>query len=239
MIQRLRQLRWRGFVILLAVATMVSGLLILVVLTDEILEKEPHGLENRLMLALREPQDLHQLRGPAWLEPASVNLTALGSVSVLTLLMVLTTGYLLVIRKFPAATLLVGAALGGTILSYALKFLVGRDRPQIVPHLAEISDPSYPSGHSMLATVIYLTLAVIVAQTVESRRAKIYLVVAALFLAFVVGATRVMIGVHYPTDVLAGWAAGTVWALFCWLLAEWLRNRGVFRPGMKDGQGLP
>lgn len=230
MIQRLGQLRWRGFVILLAVATMVTGLLTLIVLTEEVLEKEPHGLDNRILLALREPQDLHRLVGPSWLEHASVNLTALGSVSVLTLLTVLVFGYLVVTRKFQAATLLVCAAIGGTALSYTLKFLVSRDRPQVVPHLTEISDFSYPSGHSMLSTVIFLTLAVILAQTVESRRAKIYLIVAALFLAFVVGVTRVLIGVHYPTDVMAGWAAGTVWALFCWLLAEWLRNRGIWKP---------
>lgn len=224
-LQRLRQLRWRGFTLLLSWATVAGGLWIFLVLTEEVLGKDTHEVEKRIMLALRNPDDLHRLIGPSWLEHAAVNLTALGSVSVLTLLVVLVAGYFLVTRQFVSAALLAIASLGGTIISHVLKQLVARDRPDVVPHLARIHDPSFPSGHSLLSTVIFLTIAVILAHSVPDRRAKVYLVFSALLLAFIVGLTRILIGVHYPSDVLAGWTIGAVWAVLCWLATDYWRAR--------------
>jgi undecaprenyl-diphosphatase len=87
--------------------------------------------------------------------------------------------------------------------------------------------------HSMMSSVVYLTLAVLLARTMKRRRVKIYLVSAALFLSFLVGLSRVYLGVHYPTDVVAGWAGGTAWALLCWLTAYWLEKRGEVEPERK------
>src|SRR5262249_59518985 len=106
------------------------------------------------------------------------------------------------------------------------------DRPDVAPHLVAVTSPSFPSGHSMLAAVIYLTLGALLARFATRVRTKIFLITAAMALTFVIGASRVYLGVHYPSDVLAGWCAGLGWALFCWLLARQLQARGaVEQPG--------
>ena len=227
--QRIRQFGWREFVLLLTFGTLCGGLWIFVALTDEILEKEPHRLDNQVLLALRQADNPALPIGPKWVKPAALDITALGSAPVLTLIVALVCGYLVLERKFAAALLILFATSSGAFISNTLKELVNRERPDIVPHLAEFSRMSFPSGHSMLASVVYLTLAVLLCQTVESRHSKVYLISSALFLAFLVGLSRVVIGVHFPSDVLAGWTAGTVWALACWLVAARLKRKGMLK----------
>lgn len=226
---KLRQFGWREFVLLITALALSSGLWIFIALTDEVKEKEPHRFDNQILLSLRQPGDLSQPIGPAWVRPVALDITALGSAAVLALIVVLVCGYLALERKFAAAALILFATVTGAALSNTLKYAINRDRPSVVPHLAEFSRMSFPSGHSMLSAVVYLTLAVLLAQTIENRSSKIYLISAALFLAFLVGLTRLILGVHYPTDVLAGWTAGTVWALLCWLAAGRLKMLGLFR----------
>jgi undecaprenyl-diphosphatase len=220
---------WREFVLLVSVGALTACLWSFVAITEEMHEQEHHETENALMLALRDPADLHRPIGPSWVTSASLDVTALGGASVLTILTILVLGFLVLQRRFGAAGLLFGATVGGTLLSQGLKHLINRDRPNAVPHLAEISNSSYPSGHSMLSAIVYLTLAAVLAQTIENRRGKIYIVVAALALAFLVGVSRVIIGVHYPSDVLAGWTAGIGWAALCWLVGHWFQSRGMLR----------
>ena len=78
----------------------------------------------------------------------------------------------------------------------------------------------------MMSTVTYLTLAVLLARIHRNRRTKIYLISVAILLCLAIGISRVYLGVHWPTDVLAGWTAGGVWALLCWQIARWLQRRG-------------
>jgi len=119
------------------------------------------------------------------------------------------------------------AAGGGGVLSTVMKQLFGRDRPDIVSPLVAVTSPSFPSGHSMLAAIMYLTLGALLARFSARRRTKVYLIAVALFATLVVGASRVYLGVHYPSDVLAGWCAGLVWSLICWLVARYLQHRGT------------
>jgi len=138
------------------------------------------------------------------------------------------------IERWYASTLLLLVAVGGgMLLTNVLKGYFDRDRPSVVPHLADTLFKSYPSGHSMMSSVVYLTLAVLLARAMERRRVKVYCVTVALLLSLIVGASRVYLGVHYPTDVIAGWAGGIAWALLCWLAAYWLEKRGKVEPQRK------
>ena len=124
------------------------------------------------------------------------------------------------------------AATGGGLLSVALKQIFARSRPDVVPHLVTVEGLSFPSGHSMAAAVIYLTLGALMARFAARRRIRVYVIAISLGLTGFIGITRVCLGVHYPTDVLAGWAAGLGWALICWIVARYLQYRGaVESPG--------
>jgi undecaprenyl-diphosphatase len=220
----------REFVLLLAVAVICGSILIFVGVTDVVREGELHQTEIRWMRDLRSAEDPSHPIGPLWLERWSRDITALGSEAVLTLVILLVVGYLLIERSYASAVLLIASAGGGTLLTTSLKGFFDRDRPSIVPHLTDAFFKSYPSGHSMMSSVVYLTVAVLLARTMQRRRSKVYCVSAALFLSFLVGFSRIYLGVHYPTDVLAGWAAGIAWALLCWLTAYWLEKHGKVEP---------
>ena len=196
----------------------------------ELAEDAPAGeylpRESRIMRAMRQPNDPSLPIGPMWTLEAARDLTALGGAMVLTLMTLLVIGYLLLRRTYAAAALVAGAALGGYLLSNTLKVFFQRPRPTVVPHLAPVVSASFPSGHSMLSSIVYLTLGALLARTVAQRREKIYFIATSLLLTFLIGLSRVYLGVHYPTDVLAGWSAGIAWALFCWTVAYWLQQRG-------------
>jgi undecaprenyl-diphosphatase len=184
-------------------------------------------LDDAILLSLRKRDDPSAPLGPPWLEEVGRDLTALGGVAGLCLLTGAVAGYLLLCRKYGALALLLAATLGGLLLSTLLKDLFDRPRPEVVSHLSPAYTTSFPSGHSMLAAVVYLTLGALLARLAERRRLKVYFVGVALLLTFLVGASRVYMGVHYPTDVLAGWSAGVAWALLCGLAARWLQRRGM------------
>ena len=233
LLELLRSAGWREFVLLLAVAAVCGGILTFAGVTDLVREDELHEAEIRLMRDLRSAEDPSRPIGPPWLERWSREITSLGSGAVLSLMTSLVVGYLLIERWYASAVLVLVSVGGGTLLTAGLKGYFERDRPNAVPHLTDALFKSYPSGHSMMSSVVYLTLAVLLARTMKRRRVKIYFVSAALFLSFLVGLSRVYLGVHYPTDVVAGWAGGTAWALLCWLTAYWLEKRGEVEPERK------
>jgi undecaprenyl-diphosphatase len=123
--------------------------------------------------------------------------------------------------------LVLAASAGGLIISSLLKHEFERRRPSVVPHLATVYTSSFPSGHSMMASAVYLTLGALLTRIVPERSAKVYFIAVAILVAILVGLSRVYLGVHYPTDVLAGWTAGSVWALVCWQVARYLQQRGT------------
>jgi len=212
---------------------LVAALVILLALfgffkiSEELGEGELAHLDESLLHALRVPGQPDRPIGPPWLIEAAQDITALGGRTMLVAVTLFAIGYLALERKYGAMWLVAVATAGGGVLSTGMKELFDRERPDLVPHLVSVSSPSFPSGHSLLAAVLYLTLGALLARFAVGRRTKVYVLTVALFATFMIGSSRVYLGVHYPSDVLAGWCAGLGWALSCWLVARYLQARGT------------
>ncbi len=205
-------------------------------LADEVLEGETHAADEAILLALRNPQDVSDPLGPLWLEEMIRDFSALGGVGVLTLLTLAVSGYLIVMGKRRAALAVLVAVGGGILLSTLAKAGFDRPRPDLVPHGSHVSTASFPSGHSMMAAVVYLTLAAMLVRIQPNWRGKGYILASAVIVVVLVGGSRVYLGVHWPTDVLAGWAAGACWAIGCWLVTLRLQRTGVVESEGEAGQ---
>jgi undecaprenyl-diphosphatase len=215
---------------LLVLILIAGGVWTFVEIAEEVTEGETRQIDEAVLLALRNPQDRSDPLGPEWVEEMQRDFTALGGIPVLLLLTLAVSVFLVLDGKRHAA-LLVLASVGGALLwSFLLKEGFSRPRPDLVPHGAHVYTASFPSAHSMMATATYLTLGVLLARVQARRRLKIFLLGFAALLTLIVGGSRIYLGVHWPTDVLAGWAAGGVWALLCWLAARWLQRRGKVEP---------
>lgn len=201
-----------------------------VVLADEVHEGDTQSFDERILKALRRPDDPGKPIGPEWLHDAAVDITALGGTTVITLMIGAIAGFLLLRRRHHAMWLVLTATAGGALLNTALKLMFSRDRPSIVPQLDIVRTHSFPSGHSMLSAVVYLTLGALLIRMVDRLRLKAYILGVAMLAALLIGLSRVYLGVHYPTDVLAGWTLGLAWALLCWIVARYLQKRGAVEP---------
>ena len=220
---------WLGqheLLVLLAVLVVVAGIWGFIVLADAVSEGRTQCFDESVLRALRRPDDPAIPIGPRWMEGVGRDLTAMGDVSVLLLTTLAVTGFFLLDGKFAAMGFMLAAVTGGLTVSSLLKAGFERPRPDVVPHLSQVYTSSFPSGHSMMSAVVYLTLGTMLARMVTERRLKFYFLGVALVLTALVGISRVYMGVHYPTDVLAGWTAGLVWATLCWLAARKLQRRG-------------
>lgn len=219
--------KWRPELLLLVVISLIgAGLWAFAELADEVMEGDAHLFDRIVLLALRSPGDLNDPVGPAWFEEVVRDFTAFGGVGVLTFILLAASGFLWLQGKHRTILLMMTVIPGGGILSFFLKLGFNRPRPELVPPEAYASFSSFPSGHSLLAAATYLTIGVLLARIQPNRAVKIYLMFVAILLTLIVGLSRIYLGVHWPTDVLAGWAMGGVWALMCWLVARWLERRG-------------
>ncbi|MGE0226865.1 MAG: phosphatase PAP2 family protein [Acetobacteraceae bacterium] len=216
--------------VLLGVLVGALGVFAFVALSGEVLEGDTLAFDRYILLALRSSADLADPIGPSWLELVARDITSLGGYSVLGLATVAVLGYLLLARKRASALLVVLCVLGGWALSSGLKLLFQRPRPDIVPHAVATYTPSFPSQHAMLSAVVYLTLGALLMRVMPDRPTKLYVIAIAVLLTLMVGSSRVYLGVHWPTDVLAGWCLGAAWALTCWMVALWLQGRGTVEP---------
>ncbi|MBE9607702.1 phosphatase PAP2 family protein [Acetobacteraceae bacterium H6797] len=195
-------------------------------LAGEVLEGETLGFDRALLLALRNPADPSDPIGPRWLEEIARDVTGLGGNAILTAITLGVAGYFLLLRQKAAALLVLVSVGGGTLLSLGLKMIISRSRPDLVPHAVEVYTASFPSGHAMLSAITYLTLGALLARVQPRWRVKIYILSLALLTTLLIGASRVYLGVHWPTDVLAGWCLGGAWALLCWLATLSLQRVG-------------
>ncbi|MGL3606949.1 phosphatase PAP2 family protein [Rhizobium sp. G187] len=194
-------------------------------LTDEILEGETRAFDESVLLMLRDASDVGLPIGPAWLTKVVTDITALGGITVLSLLTSLVVVYLILRRSYRTAIFVTVSILGGWAVSSAMKIGIARPRPEVVQHLVEVTDLSFPSGHAMLSAITYLTLGALLSRLEDRRLLRYFFPLVAVFLTLIIGLSRIYLGVHYPTDVLGGWAAGTVWACGSWFAARWFLGR--------------
>jgi len=185
--------------------------------------------DERVLRSLRSADDLAVPIGPSWLLGAARDVSALGSTTLLVLMIAGVAGYLLLERRTGMLGFVLVATCGGGLILSVLKPWFARPRPSVVPHLVAVHSPSFPSGHSLLSAVVYLTLGALLARVTRDRVTRIYLILLAAFLTVSIGLSRIYLGVHYPTDVLGGWVAGFLWALACGLVARELQRRHVLK----------
>jgi undecaprenyl-diphosphatase len=210
-----------GEIVIAAALVVVAGTWGFVELLDEVKEGETQQFDEWMIRLLREHE------GPSWLQEVGRDLTALGGVAVMAVVTAAVAGYLLLCKKYHAMWLVLVATGGGLLLSIALKHFIDRERPLLVEYKSMVYTSSFPSGHSMMAAVVYLTLGSLLARITPGRLLKLYFLALAMVLTALVGVSRVYLGVHWPTDVLAGWCGGLVWALLCWLVARYLQRKGA------------
>lgn len=213
----------RPLVALVLTLALLAGFVLVLV---NVLDGDLDGFDQWLVTWLRAADEGRQPLGPAWLRTFFIEITHLGGTVSLGLATAIVAGLLAFERRYRPALLVLVAVLGGTVLSSALKLGLDRPRPDLVPHLVDVVSPSFPSGHAMLSTVVYLTLGLLLARFEFARPGtRLYVVGSALALVLLIGASRVYLGVHWPSDVLAGWCLGAAWAIGCLLAADRLAAR--------------
>ncbi len=195
-------------------------------IVDEVTEGETLAIDQRILLALRNPHDATDPLGPGWVEEFVRDVTAFGGMGAVTITTLVVAAYLY-LRRDPRLALMLVVSVGtGLAASTLMKSYFDRPRPDLVPHGSIVYSESFPSGHSMLSAVAYLTIGALLARVQPQRRLSLFVLGVALCLTLAVGFSRVYLGVHWPTDVVAGWSAGAVWASACWLVARRLQVIG-------------
>ena len=195
------------------------GLFAFVKLANVVTDGATRGFDEYILLLFRDPTSL-ELVGPAWLEGVGRDVSALGGFLILGLLSLAVCGYLLLKRKNMLALYIAVAVSSGSLLNTILKGLIERPRPDIVPHATSAALSSFPSGHAMMSAVVFLTLGALLALSSDDKRIKIYILFWSVFMTVLVGISRVYLGVHWPTDIIAGWIAGSIWAILCLLVSQ-------------------
>ena len=233
-LQRIRPWFYQRDFVVVAALFCVTALLFGFMQIAEAVREEGIGLDTKILLALRSAHDPSDPIGPAWFEDLWLNVTAFGSGDVATMLTLAVLGFLLILKEWRTAIVfalaMIGAAVGGTLLKEAFD----RARPDLVTPLTEVSSLSFPSGHSLISAVFYPVLGALTTRLITRMVLRLYVVGMAVLLTLMVGFSRVYLGVHYPSDVVAGWMLGFGWAIVCWLVLRALQRRHVVEP-----PGLP
>jgi undecaprenyl-diphosphatase len=192
--------------------------------------------DESFILMFRQGSDALDPIGPPWMQELMRDVTGLGGVGFLSFVSLATMGFLFVSGK-PRAAIAIGLAIGlGLLLSTLLKMGFDRPRPDLVPHGSLVHSASFPSGHALMTAVVTLTLASMIGQVLPKRSLRVYVMSLAIFITAVVGVSRVYLGVHWPTDVIAGWLVGALWALLCTTLMVRLQLFGLAEATPVEGE---
>jgi undecaprenyl-diphosphatase len=197
----------------------------------EVFEDRPVLFDRWVLRAMRDTINPSKPIGPEWLADAARDVTALGSTVVLGLILFSVAGYLFASGRRHTGWLILVTVLGGTVLNSLVKLAFARPRPDLIFALTQEVSAGFPSGHSAISASCYLTLGALVAQTHTDTAIRIFVMTVAVLLTFVIGISRIYLGVHFPTDVLGGWCFGGAWALCCWMVMKQLQHSGqIERP---------
>jgi undecaprenyl-diphosphatase len=175
-------------------------------ITRELIEGDVSPVDSAILHAVM------RMRTP-WLTSTAIDVTALGSITLVVLFSVFTLVVLLVLRDRLGALQLLAASVGAGILTLVTKDIIERTRPEQTQQLIVVSGFSYPSGHSLSTCALYLTIAIIASRYIRHLGAKAAIFLAVSAVVLMVGASRVYLGVHYATDVVSGISLGAAWAL--------------------------
>jgi len=220
-----------------AILILGAGVVGFVELADVVTEAEGRDFDWMVLSALR-PQGAGEPWGPWWLHEAAADLTSLGGIAVLGLFAVIAVTFLLIQKKRLSALLLISGLAGGVALSEGLKAVFERERPPSEYQTVETLNASFPSGHALLATVFYLSLGVMLTRAFPQQRLKGFVLGVAIALALTVGTTRIYLGAHWATDVLAGWAVGASWAMALWLVSYAVARRQIVHHAPLQDEGV-
>ncbi len=207
------------------IGIVAAGLFGFIELADEVTEGGSKQFDSAILLSMRNSDDLSDPIGPGWVEEMARDITALGSLLVLAGFTLFSVGYLLLTRKNWIAIFVAFSIVCGALASNELKSGFDRPRPDLVPHATQVYTQSFPSGHSAMSAVVFLTLGALISRVQSLFRTKVYFLGIAIFLTVIVGVSRVYLGVHWPTDVLAGWMFGVTWASATWLIFRWFDGK--------------
>lgn len=200
-------------------------------LADEVVEGDTSTIDEAILLALRNPADRSDPLGPEWVEEMGRDFTALGGMAVVGLVTIVTCLYLALARRWAMLWLILLVVCGSQVLNSLLKAGFNRPRPELVPHAMFVYHASFPSGHAMIAASVYLTIGVLLARLQRYRFQAALIMGTAILVTVLVGISRVYLAVHWPSDVLAGWVAGSLWAaivaLVIWRIRHYRRSRRI------------
>ncbi len=221
----IRELATKEVKALLVLLLLFTSVLIFVGVGNIVSKGYTRDFDINVIKSLRTMDDFSKPAGPIWIKEFMTDITALGGGFVLTIITIFVSIFLILQKRYDAFWLLLAATIGGTVIGFWLKDIYDRERPDLIYRLVTVTSFSFPSGHSMMSAVLYLTQAAIVARFQKERKIRIYILSIALFLTFIIGLSRVYLGVHYPTDVLGGWTIGLAWASLCWFIAWYIQRR--------------
>lgn len=204
----------------LLVLLCLSGLAVFGLIVEEMLEGGTTASDNAILLALRTPGHLATPIGPPWLLQSAIDLSALGGFTFIWLFTIAMAGFFALTRRWRAMIVFLAAIVGASVLDALLKLSFHRARPEIVPHLALVDNASFPSGHAMISAATYLTVGAMLTRAQKSWRVRVYLLTIFIAITLMIGLSRLYLGVHWPSDVFAGWSIGAAWALAFWIIAD-------------------
>jgi undecaprenyl-diphosphatase len=213
--------------ILLVVFLAAGALWIFEEIHENFVREGDRTADTQILLLFRAAGDRADPVGPQWVEELARDITALGGLGVLTLIIGASVSFLFVAGEKRTAWMILAATVGGIAVTQAFKTMFDRPRPDVVLHEVYAYTSSFPSGHTTMSAITYLTLGALIARDLPGFRLKAHIMIVSIGITLLVGVSRIYLGVHWPSDVLAGWSLGAGWSLLCWAGANWLERRST------------